>query len=79
MKHGQRVVRATFMWVLFILIVIFYLPVCAAIQALVSVDSFSQWAPGISVLMDIPFISQVIRGIVPGKLSNLNHTLNPKR
>jgi hypothetical protein len=44
------------MWVLFILIVIFYLPVCAALQAIVNVEALTKWAPGIAVLMDIPFL-----------------------
>jgi len=66
LKHTERVFRGTMMGILFFLIVLLYLPLCALLQAVVNIDNLKKFVPGIGLLMQIPFVAQIIQGILPG-------------
>lgn len=66
MRYKQRYLRMVAMWAVFIAILIFYLPVTAAIQAVVNLDN-ARKVPGLGKVADIPFITQILQGILPGK------------
>eukprot|EP00878_Enallax_costatus_P008398 GHUV01008778.1.p1 GENE.GHUV01008778.1~~GHUV01008778.1.p1 ORF type:complete len:750 (+),score=167.74 GHUV01008778.1:924-3173(+) len=65
MRYKQRSARTIIVWAVFIVILIFYLPVTAAIQAVVNLDN-ARKIPGLGKVADIPFITQVLQGILPG-------------
>jgi hypothetical protein len=67
LTHMERIIRSTMMMIVFWLIVAFYLPLCAALQAVVNIDNLERWVPGVALLMKIPFVAEVIKGILPGK------------
>eukprot|EP00879_Flechtneria_rotunda_P004428 GHRR01004679.1.p1 GENE.GHRR01004679.1~~GHRR01004679.1.p1 ORF type:complete len:579 (+),score=136.57 GHRR01004679.1:246-1982(+) len=64
MRYRQRVARAFVMLCLFVAILIFYLPVTAAIQAVVNLDNVRA-VPGLGLVTRIPFVTQVLQGILP--------------
>lgn len=66
MSYWQRSIRQITMWGLFVAIIIFYLPVTAIIQAPVNLDNARQ-IPGLSVLVDLPVVSQIIQGFLPSE------------
>lgn len=52
----------------FMLMLLFYLPVITAIQAPVNMDN-ARKIPGVAFLLDnLPFVAQVIQGFLPSKL-----------
>ncbi len=53
-----QTVRNVIIWVIFILIIIFYLPVTAAIQAVVNLDNVKR-VPGLEIITRLPFVTQV--------------------
>ncbi|KAF8065514.1 CSC1-like protein [Scenedesmus sp. PABB004] len=65
MRYKQRVVRSLLMWAAFIALLIFYLPLTAAIQAVVNLDN-ARAVPGLSVITRLPFVTQVLQGVLPG-------------
>ena len=67
MRAWERQIRGIIMWLVFIAIIILYLPVCLAIQAAVNLDNAKK-VPGLKTLVDLPFISQVVQGLLPGVL-----------
>ena len=54
------------MGILFFLIILLYLPLCALLQAVVNIENLKKFVPGIGLLMQIPFVAQIIQGILPG-------------
>jgi hypothetical protein len=67
MRYKQRVMRSLGMWVLFIAILVFYLPITAAIQMVVNLQNASA-IPGLNVIVRLPFVTQVLQGILPGEI-----------
>jgi hypothetical protein len=67
MRYKQRVMRSLGMWVLFIAILVFYLPLTAAIQMVVNLQNASA-IPGLNVIVRLPFVTQVLQGILPGEM-----------
>lgn len=65
MRYKQRVVRGLGMWSLFIAILVFYIPICAAVQMVVNLDNAKK-VPGLNIITRIPFVTQVLQGILPG-------------
>jgi hypothetical protein len=67
MRYKQRVMRSLGMWVVFIAILVFYLPITAAIQMVVNLQNASA-IPGLNVIVRLPFVTQVLQGILPGEI-----------
>lgn len=65
MRYKQRVMRSLGMWVVFIAMLVFYLPITAAIQMVVNLQNASA-IPGLNVIVRLPFVTQVLQGILPG-------------
>jgi hypothetical protein len=65
MRYNHRVARTIGMWALFIAFLLFYVPVTAAIQAVVNLDNIRS-VPGLGLITRIPFVTQVLQGILPG-------------
>lgn len=66
MRYKQRVMRSLAMWVAFIAMLVFYLPITAAIQMVVNLQNASA-IPGLNVIVRLPFVTQVLQGILPGE------------
>lgn len=64
MRHKQKVARTAGMWAVFVVLLIFYLPVTAAIQAVVNLDNVKK-VPGLGLVTRLPFVTQVLQGILP--------------
>ncbi|KAI8468680.1 MAG: hypothetical protein J3K34DRAFT_426590 [Monoraphidium minutum] len=64
LRYWSRITRTIAMWALFIAILVFYLPVVAAIQAVVNLENVRN-VPGLGVITRIPFVTQVLQGIMP--------------
>lgn len=69
MAYFTRTIRSTGMWAVFVLILIFYLPVTAAIQALVNIQNLlTIGGPALAAVFNgLPFVKQVVEGILPGE------------
>jgi hypothetical protein len=67
MRYKQRVMRSLAMWVAFIAMLVFYLPITAAIQMVVNLQNASA-IPGLNVIVRLPFVTQVLQGILPGEV-----------
>ena len=65
MRHWQRVLRTLGMAGLFVAILVLYLPLTAALQVVVNLDNAAK-VPGLSIITRLPFVTQVIQGILPG-------------
>uniref|UniRef100_A0A383WQ20 ERD4-related membrane protein n=1 Tax=Tetradesmus obliquus TaxID=3088 RepID=A0A383WQ20_TETOB len=65
MRYKQRVMRSLGMWVVFIAMLVFYLPITAAIQMVVNLQNASA-IPGLNIIVRLPFVTQVLQGILPG-------------
>lgn len=63
-RYWSRVTRGLGMWAVFIAILIFYLPVVAAIQAVVNLENVRS-VPGLGKITEIPFVTQILQGILP--------------
>ncbi|KAF6257823.1 hypothetical protein COO60DRAFT_1521842 [Scenedesmus sp. NREL 46B-D3] len=65
MRYKQRIMRSLGMWVAFIAMLVFYLPITAAIQMVVNLQNAAA-IPGLGVIVQLPFVTQVLQGILPG-------------
>lgn len=65
LRYWEKTVRNLAMWGVFIVVVIFYLPVTAAIQAVVNLDNIRN-IPGLGEITRIPFVTQILKGVLPG-------------
>lgn len=63
-RHWQRIVRNLAMWSAFIGILLLYLPVVGAIQALVNIEN-ARRIQGINKIVELPFVAQILQGILP--------------
>lgn len=66
MRYKDRTARTIMMWAVFIAVLIFYLPVTAAIQAVVNLDN-ARKIPGLGKVTEIPFVTQILQGILPSR------------
>lgn len=64
MRRSQRVARGLITGAIFVAILVFYLPVTAAIQAVVNLDNVKS-VPGLGKVTELPFVTQVLQGILP--------------
>eukprot|EP00882_Tetradesmus_deserticola_P001118 GHRQ01001211.1.p1 GENE.GHRQ01001211.1~~GHRQ01001211.1.p1 ORF type:complete len:784 (+),score=334.19 GHRQ01001211.1:817-3168(+) len=76
MRYKQRVMRSLGMWLLFIAILVFYLPITAAIQMVVNLQNAAS-IPGLNVIVRLPFVTQVLQGILPGLVLKIFLALVP--
>jgi hypothetical protein len=60
----QRILKTGLMLGIYVIILLFYIPLCAAIQALINYDQLKSY-PGISTIVQLPFVSNLLQAILP--------------
>jgi hypothetical protein len=76
LRHWQVVGRTLLMTLAFVALLLLYLPVTAFIQAFVNLDNVSK-TPGLGVITRIPFVTQILKGILPSLVLKIFLALLP--
>jgi hypothetical protein len=76
LRHWQVVGRTLLMGLAFVGLLLLYLPVTAFVQSFVNLDNVSK-VPGLGTIARIPFVTQILKGILPSLVLKIFLALLP--